>query len=80
MEKLDKVIMIRARLTRQLAARSGIRSIEIASPAADIRPATTQYVIRIFVDDPDTSSRELGVPRWCEGVPVQIAYRHPSSF
>lgn len=77
---MDKVIRIRSRLTTRLAQHQGICAIEIGTPADDIRPSFQQYVIRIFVNDPDLGIAELGIPGIYEGVPVYIDYRDPAAY
>lgn len=78
MKTLDKVNLLRAKLARELARREGVCAIEIDTPLSDIHPSPRGYLLCVLVNDPDIGIDELGIPAFYEGVPVDVAYRHPA--
>ena len=76
MKSLDEVIQVKAELEKKLIGNKAVSAMDIGQPAGN-KPSTggTEFVIRVFVNDPVIGHKELGVSRVYKGVPVEVSYR-----
>jgi hypothetical protein len=75
MKPLKEVIRIKQELERKLIYNSKVSAIDVSTPGEKNRQGKNEYIIRILVNRPEVSHKELGISKSFKGLPTVIEYR-----